>query len=131
MFPDVAVYAGDDHLIRPLIAAGGAGPMTATAGLAPALVADVAAAARRTPTAAPMREDRLNRLWREVLLTAPVTEAVKLLFAHITGDERWLRMRAPLRPLDQAAAKSVTAGFDAVDDGSVAAAVRAMPPVFT
>jgi 4-hydroxy-tetrahydrodipicolinate synthase len=130
-FPEAAVYAGDDHLIRPLIAAGGAGPMTATAGLAPALVAEVAAAARRDPMAIPEREDRLNRLWLEVLLAVPVTEAVKLLFAHITGEARWLRMRSPLQPLDPDRAKATIDRSKAVDDGSIATALRAMPAIFT
>lgn len=130
-FPDVAVYAGDDHIIRPLLAAGGAGPMTATAGIAPALVAAVTADVRRNPQATPPQEDRLNRLWLDVLLAVPITEAVKLLFAQITGDLRWLRMRAPLQPLDQALANATIARFAAVDDGSIAAALRTMPAIFT
>jgi 4-hydroxy-tetrahydrodipicolinate synthase len=130
-FPTLAVYAGDDHLIRPLIAAGGAGPMTATAGLAPALVAEVTATARRNPQGAPTREEQLNRLWLEVLLAVPVTEAVKLLFAHVTGDRRWLRMRAPLQPLDAALTHATIDRFNAIDDGSIAAALRAMPAIFS
>ncbi|MHB1205275.1 MAG: dihydrodipicolinate synthase family protein [Rhodospirillaceae bacterium] len=129
-FPGVAVYAGDDHIIRPLLAAGGAGPMTATAGLAPALVAAVTADIRRDPLAAPPQEDRLSRLWLEVLLAVPVTEAVKLLFAHVTGEPRWLRMRAPLRPLDRALTEATITRFTAIDDGSIAATVRAMPRIF-
>lgn len=130
-FPEVAVYAGDDHIIRPLLAAGGAGPMTATAGLAPALVAEVTAAARRDAGVAAAREDRLSRLWLEVLLAVPVTEAVKLLFAHITGDARWQRMRAPLRPLDSAVAEATMARFMALDDGSIACAIKGMPTIFS
>ena len=130
-FPEIAVYAGDDHLIRPLMAIGGAGPMTATAGLAAALVAEVTAAARRDPNTTPDREERLNRLWLDVLLAVPVTEAVKLLFAHVTGDARWLRMRAPLQPLEPALTNATLERFAATDDGSIAAALRAMPAIFS
>jgi 4-hydroxy-tetrahydrodipicolinate synthase len=129
MFPDLAVYSGDDHIIRPLLAAGGAGPMTATAGLAPALVAAVTAAARQDTATAPPQEDRLNRLWLEALLAFPVTEAVKAVFAHVTGDARWLRMRAPLRPLD--AAGDCIARFTAIDDGAAARALKGLPAVFS
>ena len=130
-FPEVAVFGGDDHIIRPLLAAGGAGPMTATAGLAPALVAEVTAAARHDHATASAQEDRLNRLWLEVLLAVPVTEAVKLLFAHLTGDDRWLRMRAPLAPLESAVAEATIAQFKAIDDGSIAGALRGLPDVFS
>ncbi len=123
-FPDLAVFAGDDHLARPLIDKGGAGVMTATAGLAPALVKSV------LDGAGPADEARLSSLWKDVLLAVPVAEAVKLIFADVTGDARWLRMRPPLRPLDQPLAGQTLARFRAADDGSIAAALKAMPPVF-
>lgn len=123
-FPDLAVFAGDDHLARPLLENGGAGVMTATAGLAPALVTRVVAGAD------PADETRLSSLWKDVLLTVPVTEAVKHIFAHVTRDDRWLRMRPPLRPLDAQTARKTLAGFHAADDGSIAAALQAMPSVF-
>ncbi len=131
LFPEVAVFAGDDHIIRPLLAAGGAGPMTATAGLAPALVAAVTKAAAQDPGAAPPQEDRLNTLWCEALLAFPVTEAVKTLYAHVTGDPRWLRMRAPLMALDPAAARTCISRFTAIDDGAIARALKGLPTVFS
>lgn len=130
-FPDVSVFAGDDHIIRPLIAAGGAGAMTATAGLAPALVTAVTAAAFKNPAVASPQEERLGKLWLEALLAFPVTEAVKTLFAHVAGDARWLRMRAPLTPLDPAAANACTGRFAALDDGATARALKGLPQVFS
>lgn len=121
-FPALAVFAGDDHLARPLLARGGAGVMTATAGLAPALVKSVLENARE--------EARLAALWKDVLLAAPVTEAVKLIIAEATGEARWLRLRPPLRPLEEGAARETLARFRAIDDGRIAAALKAMPPVF-
>lgn len=130
-FPEVAVFAGDDHIIRPLAAAGGAGTMTATAGLAPALVATVTNAALKNPAAAPAKEDRLSKLWLEALLAFPVTEAVKTLYAQVTGDARWLRMRAPLTPLDRATAETCVSRFNALDDGAIARALKGLPAVFS
>ncbi len=124
-FPELSVFAGDDHLARPLSEKGGAGVMTATAGLAPALVKTVVDGGN------PDAEARLNSLWQDVLLTVPVTEAVKHIFAHVTGDERWLRMRAPLRPLDAPTVRKTLAGFHAADDGSVAGALKEMQAVFS
>ncbi len=129
MFPDVAVFAGDDHILGPLIAAGGAGAMTATAGLAPALVAAVTNAALQDPAATPAQEQRLSRLWLEAVLAFPVTEAVKTLYAHVTGDARWLRMRAPLQPLDTA--EDCIARFRAIDDGAIARALKGLPAIFS
>jgi 4-hydroxy-tetrahydrodipicolinate synthase len=130
-FPDLAVFAGDDHLLRPLVEKGGAAVMTATAGLAPALVKRVLDQVRADPAAVPVEEERLNTLWKDVLLAVPVTEAVKLVFAEVSGDRRWLHMRPPLRPLDGEVARDTVARFRAVDDGSVAAAIKAMPAIFS
>lgn len=129
-FPELAVFAGDDHLLRPLVEKGGAGVMTATAGLAPALVTRVLDQAKADPSAMPAEEQRLHALWKDVLLAVPVTEAVKLIYAEISGDRRWLHMRPPLRPLDGDVARATLARFRAVDDGSIAGAIRAQPPVF-
>lgn len=124
-FPELAVFAGDDHLARPLVEKGGAGVMTATAGLAPALVKQVVEAPGPADVA------RLNTLWKDILLTVPVTEAVKLIFADVTGEPRWLRMRAPLQPLQEATARQILTRFWAIDNGAVSSALRAMPPVFS
>lgn len=130
-FPELSVFAGDDHLLRPLLQRGGAGVMTATAGLAPALVHSVLQAAKADPGAAPAGEARLTTLWKDTLLTVPVTEAVKLIYAEVTGDPRWRQVRPPLRPLENAAAGDLLARFRAVDDGSIAAALRTLPAIFS
>lgn len=130
-FPELAVFAGDDHLLRPLIAHGGAGVMTATAGLAPGLVKAVYAASKDDPGAEPAAEARLNTLWKDVLLAVPVTEAVKLLYATLTGEARWLRMRPPLCPLDAQLAELTLDRFKALDSSQeITAALADMPRVF-
>lgn len=130
-FPELAVFAGDDHLARPLLAQGGAGVMTATAGLAPALVKRVLQQAKSAPASTSAEETRLNTLWKDTLLAVPVTEAVKLIFFDVTGNCRFHRMRAPLRPLPADLARDTLARFKATDDGSIAAALKALPPIFS
>lgn len=130
-FPELAVFAGDDHLLRPLIAHGGAGVMTATAGLAPNLVKAVYTASKDDRGAEPTAEAQLNALWKDVLLAAPVTEAVKLIYATATGDARWLRIRPPLRGLDEDQTRETIARFKSVDDnGAITAALGELSGVF-
>lgn len=130
-FPELAVFAGDDHLLRPLLERGGAGVMTATAGLAPGLVKTVFEAAKADLTAIPAEEPRLNALWKDTLLAFPVTEAVKLIYAEVTGDARWLRMRPPLRPLEPGLAGQALERFRAVDADTISGPIKAMPAIFS
>lgn len=130
-FPDFAVFAGDDHLLRPLVARGGAGVMTATAGLAPALVRRVYDQVKADPSAVPAHEASLNTLWTDVLLAAPVTETVKQVYADVTGDARWLRVRPPLMPLEATLARETLARFRKVDDGAISTAIQSIPEFFT
>jgi 4-hydroxy-tetrahydrodipicolinate synthase len=130
-FPELAVFAGDDHLLRPLIAHGGAGVMTATAGLAPGLVKSVLASAKDDPATETAEDARLTTLWKEVLLAVPVTEAVKLIYATVTGDARWLRLRPPLRALDDDQTRETITRFKSVDDGgAISAALAELSGVF-
>jgi len=130
-FPELAVFAGDDHLLRPLIAHGGAGVMTATAGLAPGLVKSVLASAKDDPATETAEDARLTTLWKEVLLAVPVTEAVKLIYATVTGDARWLRLRPPLRALDDDQTRETITRFKSVDEGgAISAALAELSGVF-
>jgi 4-hydroxy-tetrahydrodipicolinate synthase len=49
----------------------------------------------------------------KMLLTGPVTPAVKALVGHVTGDASWGRTRPPLDPTPAAALKPLVALFDA------------------
>ncbi|MBD9596902.1 dihydrodipicolinate synthase family protein [Ensifer sp. ENS05] len=126
-FPELEIYTGDDNNIRAVIAAGGAGSMTATAGLTPSLVANVMLDTVRRPAAPSSREDLLNSLWVDLLLASKVTEAMKALLAHFSGWPSWRVARVPLLPLDQALVVDLTTAFAKLDDGTLEAELRSAP----
>lgn len=100
-FPDLAIFAGADNLLAPVLRAGGAGTISATSNLvAPLLVGlrdriaageNQAATADLEATIAAARN--LFRRW-------PQIPALKAAHAAITGDPAWHHVRPPLMPLD-------------------------------
>jgi 4-hydroxy-tetrahydrodipicolinate synthase len=99
-FPGLAVLAGADPLMLPLLKKGGAGCITATSNLVaadlafvfrhfadPARAAEVEAAQARV-VAARNRASRFAQM-----------ASLKVLVAARTGEEGWRRMRPPLLPL--------------------------------
>ena len=99
-FPGLAVLAGADPLMLPLLRQGGAGCITATSNLVaadlafvfrhfadPARAAEVEAAQARV-VAARNRASRFAQM-----------ASLKVLLADRTGDEGWRRLRPPLLPL--------------------------------
>jgi 4-hydroxy-tetrahydrodipicolinate synthase len=99
-FPGLAVLAGADPLMLPLLRKGGAGCITATSNLIaadlafvfrhfddPGQAAEVEAAQARV-VAARNRASRFAQM-----------ASLKALLAQRTGDEGWRRMRPPLLPL--------------------------------
>lgn len=98
-FPKLSVFSGDDHLLWPLLEAGGAGAITATANLTPNLLRDVANGWRSNSTVAQAAQAALIGLWEDTLLKFPVSEAVKELIAELSGDPGWRNLCPPLEPL--------------------------------
>ena len=104
------VYAGADDLLRDVLAAGGAGCITAAGNVASAVAAKVFAgwntkegeAAQATLTA-----------MRRVVASAPLIPGLKALMARHTGDAGWTRIRPPHLALPAAAAAKLYADFDA------------------
>lgn len=101
-FPGLAVLAGADPLMLPLLRKGGAGCITATSNLVaadlafvfrhfadPARAAQVEAAQARI-VAARNRASRFAQM-----------ASLKVLLAARTGDEGWRRLRPPLLPLTE------------------------------
>jgi 4-hydroxy-tetrahydrodipicolinate synthase len=101
-FPGLAVLAGADPLMLPLLAAGGAGCITATSNLVaadlafvfahhadPARAEAVAAAQARIVAA----RNRASRF--------PQIASLKALLAAATGEPGWKRLRLPLLPLTE------------------------------
>jgi 4-hydroxy-tetrahydrodipicolinate synthase len=99
-FPGLAVLAGADPLMLPLLKKGGAGCITATSNLVAAALAfffrhcdDPARAAEVEAAQARVVAGR-NRASRFAQMAS-----LKVLVAARTGEEGWRRMRPPLLPL--------------------------------
>ncbi len=100
-FPDLSVMAGADHLLGPLLRAGGAGCITATSNLIASRLADlfvrIDAGATAAETAALERD--IAQI-RTLFQRWPQIPALKAAMAERTGDPDWGCVRPPLRPLD-------------------------------
>jgi 4-hydroxy-tetrahydrodipicolinate synthase len=100
-FPQLAVFSGSDELLLDLLAAGGAGCITAVCNIASPLAARVFQAHRRGDAeAAHAPQVRLTAV-RRAIQAYPQIAALKAALARITGDEGWLRLRPPLVALNR------------------------------
>lgn len=99
-FPGLAVLAGADPLMLPLLRKGGAGCITATSNL---VAADLAFVFRHF--ADPARADEVEAAQARVVAARNRASrfaqmaSLKALLAQRTGDEGWRRLRPPLLPL--------------------------------
>ncbi len=104
------VYCGDDSALHPLLAAGGAGCITAAANVGSAISArvyanwdsQIGAEAAVTLTAI-----------RKAVTSAALIPGLKALVARHTGDAGWNNLRPPHLPLPAEAARQLFASFDA------------------
>jgi 4-hydroxy-tetrahydrodipicolinate synthase len=104
------VYAGDDSLLHPLLAEGGAGCITAAANVNCSIGARVCAGwntevgetAQTTLTAT-----------RKAVTSVPLIAGLKSLVARNTGDRRWTNIRPPLLKLSTEQKNRLFAAFDA------------------
>ncbi|RIX97430.1 dihydrodipicolinate synthase family protein [Aureimonas flava] len=86
---DLAILIGDERSLAAGIRLGAQGAISGMANVLPQRLATLVRTGRDDPA--------LGDLVRAVL-RHPVTPAVKALVAHRTGDEGWIRVRAPLVP---------------------------------
>jgi len=101
--PDLAVLAGADHLLAPLLRAGGAGCVTATSNLiAPRLVALHARIRDGAGPAATAELEREIADTRMLFQRWPQIPALKAAHALRTGDPTWAHVRPPMQELDAA-----------------------------
>ncbi len=104
------VYAGDDSLLSAMLAAGGAGCITAAANVNCAVGARVFAAAGK-----PEAETAQAMLTatRKAVISAPLIPGLKALVARNTDDDRWTNIRPPHLPLNAAQRAALFDAFDA------------------
>jgi 4-hydroxy-tetrahydrodipicolinate synthase len=110
-FPGLAVLAGADPLMLPLLRKGGAGCITATSNL---VAADLATIFRHFDD--PAREAEVEATQARVVAARNRASrfaqmaSLKALLAHRTGEPGWRRMRPPLVPLSVAEEAALLAG---------------------
>ncbi len=97
-FPGFGVFAGSEQFLLPVLQAGGAGCISATANVTVGLCAEVLAAARAGEDAGRLQE-RLSA-WRLAIQSQPLIPALKAIMAEDAGDPDWLALRPPLAALD-------------------------------
>lgn len=111
-FPDLAVFAGADHLLGPLLRAGGAGCITATSNLiAPQLAALMAAIDRGADaTQTADAEARIAQI-RGLFQRWPQIPALKAALAARSGDPNWALVRPPMWALDESQQEEMRAAM--------------------
>ena len=104
---DLAILVGHEGHLARAVRSGAKGVISGIANVAPALIGKLVTG----------RDDpRIDQLL-EHLLRLPVVPAIKSLLAMQAKDGDWRRVRAPLLPLDEAAAKAFFADVAELLDG--------------
>jgi 4-hydroxy-tetrahydrodipicolinate synthase len=113
-FPGLAVLAGADPLMLPLLQQGGAGCITATSNLAGAELAAIYAGWRDPARKGEVEaaQARVTEL-RARVSRWPQIAALKAAMALRTGDPGWARVRPPLVPLTRAESDALAAALAA------------------
>lgn len=100
-FPDLAIFAGADNLLAPVLRAGGAGTISATSNLIAPLLVDLRKRIRAGDDQAQTAgvEGRIAAA-RDLFRRWPQIPALKAAHAALSGDPGWHHVRPPLLQLD-------------------------------
>ncbi|MBS1302661.1 dihydrodipicolinate synthase family protein [Loktanella sp. SALINAS62] len=109
-FPDLAVLAGADPLMLPLLRAGGAGCITATSNLRADALRDIWDNWQDDSAADIVRaaQDRIDD-WRALTNAYVQLPTVKAMLARSRGDDGWLNVLPPLVPVTDEARADIHA----------------------
>lgn len=118
----MAVLVGAEEHVPRALAQGGRGTICGMANVIPEAMRAVVDQAG-TPGGDSLL-DAVARL-AETILSVPFVPAMKAVKAADTGEQGWLRVRAPLRPLDAAMGASIVSAVAGFRASTVAAAGRA------
>lgn len=101
-FPNLAIFAGADHLLGPILRAGGAGCITATSNLIAPLLAQLFAQVREGADDATTQalEARIATI-RGLFQRWPQIPALKAAHGLRSGDGVWRNVRPPMEPLGE------------------------------
>lgn len=114
-FPALSVLAGTEPQVAPVMQAGGAGSICGLANLAPHLMRRVVSA----PSEVSVTDvDLMTRLLAllSVRPDMPFVPVYKVMLAEQSGNDAWLRVRAPLCSLDPAEEQAVRQGYRAIGE---------------
>ncbi|MGF1611085.1 MAG: dihydrodipicolinate synthase family protein [Kiloniellales bacterium] len=106
-FPGFAVFPASESILSEAIPLGAAGCISATANVNAGGIAALIAALRAGREALTAQADATAI--REAVSAFPLVPAVKAVLAARYGNAGWCRVRAPLRPLDDAEARRLLA----------------------
>lgn len=109
-FPKLAVLVGCEPDVMPTQLVGGAGSICGLANIAPELMRRM----MDEPAHVSAQDDKLMRDLLALLSLEPgmpFVSAYKVMLAEQTGDDAWLRVRAPLTPLTESQEQAVRAGY--------------------
>lgn len=95
-FPGLDIFTGDDDLLWPVVKAGGAGSVTATANIIPGLLGEIWQALSNNSLNPPPAHELASTVWQLILNHYPITEALKICLAEMHGDAGWRAVREPL-----------------------------------
>lgn len=101
-FPDLDIFTGDDDLLWPLVKAGGAGSVTATANIIPHLLASIWQAAMDGAENPPAEHQVASDVWSLILNHYPIVESLKECLAQKFNDADWRVVREPLNEMSEA-----------------------------
>lgn len=107
-FPGFAVFSGWDHLMAPVLAAGGAGCITAVANIAAPALQKI----YQGGPDAPQAQAAIEAL-RTAVVSQPLVAGLKELMARHTANPGWRYLRPPLVAIDAAAGDSLSAAVAA------------------
>ena len=114
LFPHLAILAGADPLLAPLLRAGGAGCITATSNLIAPLLARLRDRVRAGEGPAETAElEHCIAEARGLFQRWPQIPALKAAQAAITGERAWGNVRPPLLPLDDNDKQALVAAMTA------------------
>ena len=105
-FPGFGVFAGSEEFLLPVLRAGGAGCISATANVTVGLCARVYRERDKATVEGLQRELSAQRL---AIQSQPLVPALKAILASETGDPSWLPLRPPLTGLDAGAREALLA----------------------
>jgi 4-hydroxy-tetrahydrodipicolinate synthase len=112
-FPGLSILVGAEQHVAPVMARGGSGTVNALANVAPRLMKRVVS---RPGKVAYADEQLVLDLLKLVSLRPgmPFVSVYKAMLAEQTGDNAWLRVRAPLSALENGELQAVRSGYRAL-----------------